>query len=90
MSEQNIDLLGPITHADIAVALCSLDITSAMVPPPRVKGAAPTQPARNRNTISILRLLLTAQHIVNMKNKTLHAWYSGSRPYISDIGAITE
>jgi hypothetical protein len=70
---REIDLLGPITHTDIAVALCSLEITSAMVPPPRVNGAAPTHPARNRKTISMLRLLLKAQHIVNMKKRTLLA-----------------
>jgi hypothetical protein len=49
-------LLGPITQTDIAMALFSLDITSAIVPPPRVRGAAPTQPARNRKTMSMFKL----------------------------------
>jgi hypothetical protein len=65
------DLLGPITQTDIAIALFSLGMTSAMVPPPRVSGAAPTQPARNRKTISMFKLWLTAQQMVQMKKRML-------------------
>lgn len=36
------DLLGPIIHTAIAVPLCSRGMRSAIVPPPRTKGAPPT------------------------------------------------
>ena len=38
---------------------------------PRVRGAAPKVPARNRNTINIFKLVLTAQAILNTTNITL-------------------
>lgn len=44
---------------------------------------------KNRNTINMLMLVLTAAPAVKLINKTLQAWYNGRRPYISDIGAIT-
>ena len=44
---------------------------------------------KNRNTINMLMLVLTAAPTVKPINKTLQIWYNGRRPYISDIGAIT-
>jgi hypothetical protein len=44
---------------------------------------------KNRNTINMLMLVLTAAPTVKLINKTLQVWYNGRRPYISDIGAIT-
>lgn len=47
------------------------------------------QPMKNRNTINMPMLVLTAAPTVKLINKTLQVWYNGRRPYISDIGAIT-
>ena len=44
---------------------------------------------KNRNTINMLMLVLTAAPTVKLINKILQVWYNGRRPYISDIGAIT-
>jgi hypothetical protein len=73
----------------IAVPLCSLEIRSAIVPPPNTSGAPPKHPIKNRNAINMPILDDTAAAIVNTMNSRLQLWYSQSRPYISDNGAMT-
>jgi hypothetical protein len=73
----------------MAVALFSLGIRSAIVPPPSVNGAAPTLPAKNRNAMSMPMFLLNAQQMLKTTKRKLQEWYSGKRPYISDMGAMT-
>lgn len=44
---------------------------------------------RNLNTINIAISVETAAAIVKMMNSRLQEWYKGSRPYVSDKGAMT-
>jgi len=53
---------------------------SAMVPPPRVRGAEPAQPARMRKAMSMPMLLLRAQQMVKMTKKTLQTLYTMNLP----------
>lgn len=72
--------MGPKAQKAIALPLISTGIKSAIVPLPQVIAATTPNPARNRNVISMLMFLATAQPIVKMKNKTLQVWYTGRRP----------
>lgn len=60
-----------------------------MKSPPIASGADPAQPWRNRRPIRLFWLGAFAQATVNAAKRVLHVWYSGSRPYISDNGAIS-
>lgn len=44
---------------------------------------------RKRNTMNMPMFDATAAAIVKMMNSRLQLWYNGSRPYISDSGAMT-
>jgi hypothetical protein len=46
-------------------------------------------PMKNRKTMNWLMFVATAAAMVRIMNKKLQLWYSGSRPYISDNGAMT-
>ena len=64
----------PSTYNAIATPRLSGWITSATVPPPRVRGDDPAQPAINRNPIRAERLGLTAQEIVKATKRMLQMW----------------
>lgn len=51
--------------------------------------AAPNEPAKNRNTMSWFKLVLTAQAMLKMTKRNAETWYNGNRPNISDRGAMT-
>jgi hypothetical protein len=77
-------------HTDIAFALLAAVMTSAIVPPPRVSGAAPKVPAKKRKTIREFKELAIPQATLNITKRTLQIWYTYNRPYNSDMGAMTE
>lgn len=81
--------MGPIAQNAIAFPLSSTGIRSAIVPLPHVTAATPANPDKNRNAINIPMFFETAQQMVKMRNSTLHAWYTGRRPYSSLKGART-
>jgi hypothetical protein len=61
---------GPMAQIDTAGPLSAALKMSPNVPAPIVMTVDPATPARSRNTMSMLRLLLTAQPIVKMMKKT--------------------
>jgi hypothetical protein len=79
---------GPRAHEDMAAPRFSLDIISANDAAPIVSGQDPASPARKRNAMRPPRLGAKAQATLKMIKRTLQMWYNGSRPYISDSGAI--
>jgi hypothetical protein len=82
--------IAPIAQTAIMPARFSLGTMSATVPEPMVNGHTPATPANSRKTISCGRLCATAQAMVKMRKRMLQVWYRGTRPYISDRGAITK
>ena len=76
-------------HVDITMPLSSCLQQSAIVPDPIVMGHDPASPARKRMTMIIGMLVLTPQAIVQTRKKNVHTLYTMTRPYSSDIGAIT-
>lgn len=56
---------------------------------PIVIAVEPAMPARNRNPISMSKLELTAQAIVNTTKRMFETWYIGVLPYNSESGAMT-
>lgn len=64
--------------------------TSAMLPAKIVIGHDPAIPARRRNANSAPMddEGARAHARFQITNSTLHVWYTGIRPYISDRGAI--
>jgi hypothetical protein len=74
----------------IALPRCSGMKISPIVAPPRVNGADPVQPDRKRNTISWLKLELTAHAIVNTTKRIELMRYTGWRPNDSDKGPIAK
>lgn len=60
--------------------LLSCGIKSAIVPPPRLKGHDPAHPDKNRNPISMLMFVETAQATVKMTKQMLEMLYTQRRP----------
>lgn len=81
-------MIGPRAQMAMIPARFSLGTMSATVPDPMVSGQTPAMPASRRNTISWGSVCATAQAMVKIRKSTLHAWYSGTRPYSSDNGAM--
>ena len=79
--------IGPIVQIEIAAPRSSALNRSPKVPPPIVTAVELPAPAKNRNTISIFRLLLAAHAIVRTTKRKFETWYTGTRPYNSESGA---
>ena len=65
--------MGPIAQMAMMPARFSLGTMSATVPEPMVRGQTPAVPARRRKTMSCGMVWATAQAMVKMRNRMLHA-----------------